>query len=159
MQYVVHGTLAVPTDIEKQYEQAKTYLSRDPNEARLFDKLEHATDGRHFRLRENHRGNDYFDPNSNTIGWDPYSALRTTTGGRQSPALGLGHEVDHADENPTRAQQLMRQRSVRFDNNEERRVILGSESHAARILGEGTRHDHAGRAYHVAAPTVCMVQA
>lgn len=149
--YVRHGDLEVPRSAEQQYEAAKTYLSRDPMERRLFQKLEDNT-GRHYVLAINHRNADYFDPNSDTIGWDPYSALRTTAGGRQSPALGLGHEVDHAVEGRAKAQRLMNHADVRYDNAEERRVILGSETHAARILGEGTRHDHAGSVYRVHSP-------
>lgn len=152
MQYVHHGTLDVPVTIEKLYETAKSYLSRDPHEARLFAKLENAPDGRHFRIRANHRDEDYFDPNSNIIGWDPYSALRTTRGGTQSPALGLGHEIDHADKNPSAAQRLMRHIDAKYDNKEERRVILGSETEAAHLLGESTRHDHGGTTYRVASP-------
>ena len=152
--YVRHGSLDVPRSAESQYEAAKSYLSRDPLERRLFQRLEHARDGRHYTLRTNSRNEDYFDPRSNTIGWDPYSALRTTSGGRQSPALGLGHEVDHAVENRSKAQRLMNTSNARYDTAEERRVILGSETHAARTLGEGTRHDHGGAVYRVSSPVL-----
>lgn len=154
MQYIQHGTLAVPQSIETQYEQAKAYLCHDSGEARLFSRLEHAKDGRHFRICANSRNDDYFDPNDSTIGWDPYSALRTTRGGNQSPALGLGHEVDHAVENPRIAGQLRDHALARYDDAEERRVIRGSETHAARVLGEDVRHDHRGSTYRVAGPTL-----
>jgi hypothetical protein len=36
---------------------------------------------------------------------------------------------------------------------EERRVIKGSETHAANTLGEGKRKDHSGDTYHVPTPT------
>jgi hypothetical protein len=150
--YVRHGTLAVQRAIERQYEEAKRYLSRDPVEKRLFQRLEHETDGRTFVLRGNPRNDDSFDPNTNTIAWDPYSALRTTAGGRQSPALGLGHEVDHAVENPRVADRLRKCYERGFDDAEERRVILGSETDAARALGEDARTDHRGRAFRVASP-------
>jgi hypothetical protein len=152
MNYVHHGTLDVPQSIEKQYETAKAYLSRDPVEAKLFRRLEHATDGRHFRLSGNSHNDDSFNPNTNTIDWDPYSALRTTTGGRQSPALGLGHEIDHATQAPSRGETLSQQPDPIYDNAEERRVILGSEAHAAHTLGESIRHDHTGTTYRVASP-------
>jgi hypothetical protein len=153
--YVHHGTLTVPRAIERQYEQAKAYLCRDPVERRLFEKLEGATDGRRFRITANHRNDDSFDGGTNTIAWDPYSALRTTGGGTQSPALGLGHEVDHAVENPRVAQRLLGRSDRRYDNAEERRVILGSEAHAAHTLGEAPRQDHRGRAFRVASPLAC----
>ena len=152
MQYIHHGTLDVPVTIEKQYEMAEAYLSRDPEEAALFSKLENAPDGRHFQIRANHRNDDSFDPNTNTIAWDPYSALRTTGGGTQSPALGLGHEIDHADEDPVTAQKLLNQCNARYDNKEERRVITGSETQAARFFGQSIRYDHAGTTYRVASP-------
>lgn len=152
MQYIHHGTLDVPATIEKHYETAEAYLCRDPEEAALFSKLENAPDGRHFRIAANDRNNDSFDPNTNTIAWDPYSALRTTDGGTQSPALGLGHEIDHADEDPATAQKLLNQFNARYDNNEERRVITGSEAQAARFFGESVRHDHGGTTFRVATP-------
>ncbi|HVA29612.1 MAG TPA: hypothetical protein VNF68_15625 [Candidatus Baltobacteraceae bacterium] len=145
------GSLRVPSGAATQYREAKAYLSRDPVERRLFRELEHAH-GRHFRLTTNHRDDDHFDPNDDTIAWDPYSALRTTRGGRQTPALGLGHEVDHAVENPGIADRLRNRADPRYDDAEERRVILGSEAHAAHTLGESTRHDHDGTTYRVPSP-------
>ena len=150
--YVHHGSLDVPRSAEAQYEAAKTYLSRDSVERSLFDRLEHASGGRHYRLSVNQQNNDYFNPATNTIGWDPYSALRTTDGGRQSPALGLGHEVDHAVEDPATGARLSSTPDDRYDNKEERRVIEGSETHAARTLGEALRHDHGGGTYRVSSP-------
>ena len=150
--WVRHGTLAVPLPADAEYRAAKNYLSHDAIERRLFERLERAR-GRHFRLTINHRNDDSFDPQSNTIAWDPHSALRTTRGGRQSPALGLGHEVDHAVEAPAREAALAARLSRRYDSAEERRVIAGSERHAARALGESVRYDHRGACYRVASPT------
>lgn len=149
--YVFHGTLRVPAAAERNYDCAKAYLSRDPVERGLFTKLEHAH-GRDFTLRVNRRNDDHFDPNTNTIAWDPYSALRTTTGGRQSPALGLGHEIDHAVEGTRKADRLRNTFDARYDTAEEHRVIRGSEAHAAHMLGEDARHDHGGSTYRVSAP-------
>lgn len=147
-----HGTLALPRADDALYKQAKQYLSRDPLEAKLFDELEHSPDGRTYRLSINNRGDDYFDPSDDEIAWDPYSALRTTRGGSQSPALGLGHEVDHAVEDPAIAERLRNTPDQRYDNAEERRVITGSETHAARTLGESARYDHDGTPYRVSSP-------
>jgi hypothetical protein len=98
------------------------------------------------------RDDDSYDPNTHTIHWDPYSALLTTTGGRQSPALGLGHEIDHAVENAWTADHLQSMFDPRYDSLEERRVITGSELHAARTLHESIRFDHAGSCYRVPSP-------
>lgn len=149
--YVHHGSLDVPRADDRLYTQAKTYLARDPQERALFDRLEHAH-GRTYHLNVNHRDIDQFDPNSDTISWDPYSALRTTNGGSQSPALGLGHEVDHAVEDPATQTRLANQYDPVYDDAEERRVIRGSEAHAARVLGESVRYDHGGTTYRVASP-------
>lgn len=141
----------MPRSAQSAYELAKSYLSRDTVERTLFHKLE-AARGRHFHLAVNHRNDDSFDPNTNTIAWDPYSALRTTNGGKQSPALGLGHEIDHAVERSRIANRLRETPNARYDTAEERRVITGSERHAARTLGEAVRTDHSGTTYRVASP-------
>ncbi len=130
------------------YDEAKRYLSRDPSERALFDRLERDP-ARHYRLTVNHRNDDHFDPGTDTIAWDPYSALRTTGGGRQSPALGLGHEVAHAVEPRAVERRLAHHRVAHYDNAEERRVIRGSESRAAHTLGESARRDHGGTCYRV----------
>jgi len=151
MTYVSHGSLLVPRAAERCYEAAKNYLCRDRVERGLFARLEGARH-RQYRLSLDSCNDDHFDPDSDTIAWDPHSALRTTEGGRQSPALGLGHEIDHAVESRTRERRLNERPSVRYDTIEERRVITGSERRAATTLGEAVRHDHGGRCYRVASP-------
>ncbi|HUY41671.1 MAG TPA: hypothetical protein VMV82_08920 [Candidatus Dormibacteraeota bacterium] len=152
VRFARHGSLDVPHRADRDYRLAKAYLSRDSIERSLFDRLEHAW-GRRFHLRVNARNDDSFDPATDTIDWDPHSALRTTSGGTQSPALGLGHEIDHAVEAPCVEARLNARANRCFDTAEERRVVAGSERHAARTLGESTRTDHAGRCYRVASPT------
>ena len=149
--YVCHGTLSVPRGADRDYREAKAYLCRDPLQRALFARLEQAH-GREYRLAIDDRNDDHFDPDTDTIAWDPHSALRTTGGGHQSPALGLGHEVDHAVESRARENRLAARPSRAYDTAEERRVITGSERHAARTLGESVRHDHAGACYRVGSP-------
>lgn len=147
------GSLAVPAKAARDVKAAFSYLSRDPVERSLIDRIEHS-DTKH-RIAINHRGNDSYDPLHETITWDPRSALLTTSGGRQSPALGLGHEIDHAVEssdNPLAYDLLAGRRDVSYDNLEEKRVIRGSETHAAHTLGEDIRHDHGGELYRVPSP-------
>ncbi|MEO6912846.1 MAG: hypothetical protein ABI182_02340 [Candidatus Baltobacteraceae bacterium] len=143
--------IAIPASAAHDFRSARKYLARDPIERNIFHRLEMSKT--RFHLWINHRNNDSFDPNTDTIAWDPGSALRTTGGGRQSPALGLGHEADHAAEDPKINQHLSSIPDRHYDNKEERRVITGSERHAARILGESIRHDHGGTTYRVDAPT------
>lgn len=142
--------ISIPAAARSDYALARTYLSRDPSERRLFERLDCSS--RHFHLRVDHCDDDHFDPNTNTIAWDPYSALRTSRGGTQSPALGLGHEIAHAVEAPSRESALQARSLPRYDNAEERRVIRGSERHAAHLLGEGVRFDHRGTTYRVPTP-------
>jgi hypothetical protein len=137
------------------FDRAVGYLSRDPVERSLFRRLER--DATPFHLTTNRRNDDSYDPNARTIHWDPHSALRTSGGGRQSPALGLGHEVDHAVWDAAHGNALAERPDRRFDTAEERRVITGSERHAARTLGEAVRHDHRGSCYRVDAPTAMLV--
>jgi RHS repeat-associated protein len=74
--------------------------------------------------------------------WDPHSALNTTSGGKQSPALGLGHEMTHATGRTLGTIIRSMISDPHYDNREERRVIERFEMPAARQLGEGTRTDH-----------------
>ena len=142
--------VVVPSRARSNFQLARTYLIRDAGERRLFERLDSCK--RTFHLTINRRGDDHFDPSTDAIAWDPYSALRTTRGGRQSPALGLAHEVAHAIESPRRQAELSSRMCARYDNDEEARVICGSERHAARALGEGVRYDHRGSLYRVRTP-------
>ncbi|MBV8246688.1 MAG: hypothetical protein JOZ38_12245 [Candidatus Eremiobacteraeota bacterium] len=144
---VRHGALDVSDRGEPAYEAAKAYLCRDRVERRIFTRLEHQRTRLHLRIDS--RNDDCYDPSTHTIWWDPHSALRTTSNGRQSPALGLAHEADHATVSAAIRRTGEERHDAAFDNLEERRVILGSETHAAHTLGEGTRRDHRGTCYRV----------
>ncbi len=150
-----YGSLSVPAAATQNFEAAVRYLSRDPVEAALFDRIERGAQP--FRLATNGRNDDSYDPSTHTIHWDPHSALRTSCGTTQSPALGLGHEVDHAVHDAACGNALASRPDPEFDTREERRVITGSERHAARTLGEGVRFDHAGTTYRVPGPTAMPV--
>jgi hypothetical protein len=142
--------ILIPPRARSDFELARAYLIRDAAERRLFERLENSA--RTFHLTLDRRGDDRFDPATDTIAWDPYSALRTTRGGRQSPALGLAHEIAHAVESPRRQDELSSRALARYDNAEEARVIRGYERHTARVLGENVRYDHRGTLYRVATP-------
>jgi hypothetical protein len=75
----------------------------------------------------------------------------TTNGGRQTPALGLGHECDHAWGDDTG--QLGRGPDPQYDSAEERRVIAGRERRFALRFGVSPGFDHLGTPYWVAGPT------
>jgi RHS repeat-associated protein len=128
---------------------ATHYLSRS-KEMRLVEK---AFKSGHFHLEIIHDGNDRYDPATRTVYWDPHSALETTEGGHQTPALGLGHEMAHATGNRHDTAVLSNTPDARYDTKEERRVILNYENPAARELGESTRSNHGGVPYNVDCPT------
>ena len=144
------GSLSFAASARKNVEAAFAYLSRDVVEQTLIDRLLHAST--HHRIVINHHDDDSYDPNTRAIHWDPHSALQTTLGGRQSPALGLGHEIDHAVANPYLEDRLASIPDLDYDNAEERRVVLGSEHHAANTLHEAIRYDHSGVCYKVDSP-------
>lgn len=87
--------------------------------------------------------------------WDASSGLSLGDKNHvQSPALGLLHEVDHAFRHATDEaglQKDVRTKDGRYRNREERRVVEGRESAAARMLGEPVRSGYYG--------TPCIVRA
>ena len=76
---------------------------------------------------------------SRVVNWDPYSALETTSGGSQSPALGLFHEMVHAFGDPRVPVYPL---DNGYDDTEEYRVIANYETPLATELGESVRYDH-----------------
>lgn len=144
------GSLTVSAAATQPVRQAFAYLAHDAVARSLIDRLEHSRTPH--RILLDHHDDDAYRPWSHVIRWDPTSALRTSRGGHQSPALGLAHEIDHAVVGDGVFLQLAGIADARFDNLEERRVILGSERHVARTLHESTRADHAGEAYRVTSP-------
>jgi hypothetical protein len=103
---------------------ANHYLSGS-KEMRLVEK---AFKSGHYHLEIIHDGNDRYDPATRTVYWDPHSALQTTEGGHQTPALGLGHEMAHATGNRHDNAVLSNTPDARYDTKEERRVILNYEN-------------------------------
>jgi hypothetical protein len=148
---VRYGSLRIPLSAQRAIDEAFAYLARDPVERSVIERLERSRIGH--RIAIDHRHDDSYLPCSHTIRWDPTSAMRTTNGGRQSPALGLAHELDHAAEPGRTFDRLQAIELPGYDTAEERRVIAGSERHAARTLHESARRDHDGACYRVAGPT------
>ena len=140
----------MPAKAERDFRLATDYLREDSVMRRILEKAEHARQSIHLAI--NDRDDDSFDPRTRTVNWDPHSALRTTEGGRQSPALGLGHELDHATASARLRERGAASFDPNYDNAEERRVITGSEMHAATTLGEAIRYDHGGTSYDVTSP-------
>jgi hypothetical protein len=148
---VRYGSLEIPLSAQRRVAEAFAYLARDSAACSLIERLERSP-VRH-RIAIDHRHVDRYQPWNHTIVWDPTSAMRVTGGGRQSPALDLAHEMDHAAQSDRAFARLLTIPDPAYDNAEERRVITGSERHAARTLHESARCDHRGTVYRVGGPT------
>jgi RHS repeat-associated protein len=125
------------------WQMTRSYLMQSPTYRNIVLRAEALSQKIVVAPRTDHR--DFVakgDPT--TIHWDPHSALRTGDGGRQSPALGLGHELDHAFRRETDRKGYERDRFVRdkeYGNREDRRVMQ-NEARGARELGEDVRSQH-----------------
>src|SRR4030081_688305 len=93
---VHYGSLVIPLAAQRRVDEAFGYLARDASLRSIVERLERST-AQH-RIGRTHPHVDSYQSSNHTIRWDPTSALRTSGGGRQSPALGLAHELDHAAE-------------------------------------------------------------
>lgn len=95
-----------------------------------------------------------------TIEWCPTAAAYTTEGVMLSPTTVLNHELDHMLQSILHPEQQAAdalKEVFGYRNQEEVRVITGSEQTTARSLGEisgnqVTRRDHKGRVYEVVSP-------
>lgn len=147
--------LVLPANSAPFY-QAAAYLQQDPGMAQIIQDLENSAT--EYDIQYINNGNDQYDPGTHTISWDPNSALCTTAGGRQTPALGLGHEMAHADIDVWTSLEELWDELIGtydvpgYDNVEEQRVITGPETTAAQTLGEDIRTDHGGTPYTVPTP-------
>ena len=131
----------------------KSYLARDP----LMRYIIAGGEKLNIRVIPNNQNITQVRKTGPTIiDYDPHNGLRTTERGRQSPALGAGHEMDHAVRRETDRKGYDRDRLRRsdkqYDTREERRVIEGSEAHAAKTLGEDRRFDHKGEPFRTDSP-------
>ena len=108
------------------------------------------------------KADGYFDPNTKTIGWDPNVGLLTDEGVVISATTILNHEGDHALQQVENLKQkeidLANTNVGDYDNNEEKRVIDGSEQRTAKALGEikdgeVTRKNHKGDLIETTSPT------
>lgn len=107
-------------------------------------------------LQEDNESTLYQSSNRrHTIFGEARKGIILSNGKRQSPAVRLEHEFDHAMDdidNHKNHESRKERLDNQYDNGEERRVITGSEAETARKLGQGIRYDHYGTAYIVKDP-------
>lgn len=136
--------------------QAARYLRRSATARRLLARF--VSDDLHFELVVNRSATDkavLTEAHRIVVFWDPRIAMRTSTGGRQSPAIGLLHELVHAVHAHEDADAMVgfaRSSDNAYTNREEARTILYGETAVANDLGEDTRRDHEGRDFLVTSP-------
>ena len=97
---------------------------------------------------------NYKDRNP-AVFWESRKGIILSNVKRQSPAVRLEHEFDHAlDDLHDHKKHKDRSdtQNAQYDNEEERRVIEGSEAETARKLRQGVRFDHWGKTYPVKDP-------
>jgi hypothetical protein len=152
--YAHFGTLAVDRAHLPEFEQAQRYLAKNREAVSALYALTNAKNTHTVEFISD--GNDRYNHNTNTLYWDPKSAMTNTDGSTQSAALGLLHEEDHLIEHQRDPKEYfagIRDTSpAAYNNREEQRVIEGVENRAATILGEGIRHDHKGAPFNAIDP-------
>jgi len=90
-----------------------------------------------------------------TIFWEPRKGIILTNGKKQSPAVRLEHEFDHAMDDLKNHKAHEERKSIpdyQYGNKEERRATRGSETKTARRLHQGIRNNHRGTEYSVKDP-------
>ena len=98
------------------------------------------------------KSSNFFDSSTSTINWNPDESVLTKDLSILNPLELLTHECDHALQSITNPKQQKLDASIaddKYGNNEERRVIQGSETENARKLGkikstQFSRPDHYG---------------
>ncbi|WP_408583214.1 M91 family zinc metallopeptidase [Hafnia alvei] len=138
------------------FDKAITYLKKDPGMAKMINEIEKYKYSLGIDYNTNSDNGDNFNSMVMKIHWNPHAALLCSNGKKQSPALGLGHEIAHAHEymfgNIDEYDKRKNNKMSSYGNKEEYRVITGPESTAAKTLDEGIRTDHFGTDYSVLTP-------
>ncbi len=105
------------------------------------------------KIKNTSIGNDRYNPMTNTAYYNTQSGLECVdengnpTGEKQTPALGLYHELGHGhiDINMNKDEKKgFYMPDKNYDTKGEKYVIENFETPAAKILNEGTRNNHSG---------------
>ena len=150
----------------ESFDSAIKYLKQDAEMNKIITALEN--DSKHTVVVScNSEHDNSFNRLTMRIHWDPKSAIFCDSNaglngkfdfknGTQVPAFGLGHEISHAHAFITEGYKdfVSRTRTPDpdYDDSEEKRVITGVETHAAKSLKQCVRKNHRGFSYHVQGP-------
>ncbi|MCB9321331.1 MAG: hypothetical protein H6570_18780 [Lewinellaceae bacterium] len=135
--------------------RAFRYLQNSPTGNRLISTLKKSSHTIRIEETRDLAGVE-FSPDDLTVIWHPRSALKVKNGGRQTPALGLAHELGHAEKRIRNAREEDRDFEHKLHNGyhnvAEKKIIRGLEYKIARELNEATRTDHEGSEYLATSP-------
>jgi RHS repeat-associated protein len=147
----------VPVGSAKEWNETKPELMKDPVMRKIINRLERP-DVIVYLVRTNDRlgAGATFDKGYRVF-WNPYSAVRGKDGTKLSPAMALGHELDHVHEaltNPSGYITNYKTPDSQYKRAEERRVITkGAEASMLKTFyGEKPRTGYDFFAYPVASP-------
>jgi RHS repeat-associated protein len=151
--------IEIADEIKAQYQKARAWVFKNSPELKAkWLALEKSDDffninyGTFYWNEPDASITDYQD--GNFITWNPQVAFELVdddgkkTGGVQSPAQVLAHEIDHLYQYHFKTDKYIR--DIRtpdddYDNKEEKRVITGSEASLAKKTGGQKRRNHKGK--------------
>ena len=140
---------------KKDVRSALQYIQNSPNGKELLNKVRGLSQV--VRIRKGSDLNDVeFDPSTFTVYWHPRSGLKFDRGKKQTPALGLAHELNHGLDraiDPKRESQNFNTKIADYHNLSEFEVISGYETSIALDLNEDTREHHGGKTFRTKGPT------
>ena len=88
------------------------------------------------------QGPSHYDTGTRTVYWNPTRKGQTTSGGMQSPAMALAHELSHAYHHDMYGALDLGKTGDAYETFTDREVIMNDETCIAMELGEDIRSDH-----------------
>ncbi|HCM1962286.1 TPA: RHS repeat protein, partial [Salmonella enterica subsp. salamae serovar 56:l,v:z39] len=148
----------------KDFDAAINYLKQDSEMKKIITEIE-KSEKYTITVSCNSEHDNSYNAWTKRIHWDPKTAIYCDDteehnfdfkNGTQVPAFSLGHEIAHAHEHMKHGYSAYIKRSKtpdsQYDDAEERRVITGPETHAAKTLKQCVRKNHGGINYHSSGP-------
>lgn len=125
------GVIVPVGDVAKEWKQTKPELMKDPVMRKIINRLEQP-DVIVYLIRTRATVSAGTFDKGYRVFWNPYSAIKGKDGTRLSPAMALGHELDHTHEaltNPSGYITNYKRTDSQYQRAEERRVIVnGAEA-------------------------------
>ena len=129
---------------KKQFAEIRAYHKAGGTDG-VFNRLDARSEI--ITIKEGGNHDFSFNPSNDSVTFDPTSGLEVALGKVQTPALGVLHELGHAEDhlnNATQEQKDFDTKVSGYGNVAEKKVIQNYETSAAQKLGEPTRQGHNG---------------